>query len=130
MASLIILLFLGTLITLCGLGTCIKPLALLMRGRRVLGTIVDVREDQLRYSTAYWITASFTTPDGRSWRVHSAGDPDATIGDRVSVLYNPTRPSMAEVRSMRSLWTVPGYLLGFGALCLGVAVIGMHAGGV
>lgn len=122
------LLIVGALSLAAGLAACIRPVRLLARGRTVTGLIIEVREDRQRNATTYWITTEFAANDGQRHRTQSVGSRASTIGGRVPVLYDPANPGKAEVRSIRALWSLPGYLLAGGVIFAGSALYIIRTG--
>src|SRR5580698_4095219 len=59
------------------------------------------------HSVAYAPVFKFTTPDGRQHTVQSgaaSNPPGFTVGEQVSVLFNPQNPEAADIDSFWQLW--------------------------
>lgn len=84
------------------------------RGERTTGTVIAL-EKHVWYSTRqttveYAPRVRFQLPDGRPVEFSSAAGnnpPDWHIGDAIPVLYSPSHPQRAEVRSFWQLWEQP-----------------------
>jgi hypothetical protein len=50
-----------------------------------------------------------------------------SVGDRITVLFQPADPSPARIKSFRSLWIIPTFLLGFGLGFMGIGGAAFNA---
>ena len=96
--------------------------------RTALGRVVELEGNRRgRYVTV------FTFPDAsgqiRTARTKSAQNPPThPIGATVEVLFQPTNPEDARIRSFKTLWDIPTFLAGFGVLFAGVGGYAFVAG--
>lgn len=105
------------------------------------GVVVDVQKQVLQAGSGgiYCPTIEFTTAAGERVRFASAfGTMPAshTMGQAVTVRYNPQAPQTAEIDSGQSNWFVPGCLLAFAAgavffslMFLGLFLLTYNSGG-
>jgi hypothetical protein len=98
------------------------------KAKRASGEVIDLIEDlSSNDGPTYSPSFRFTTPDGEVWKVTSfTGTNPAvfSVGDRVTVLYDPANPAKARIDSVTQLWTGP---VVFGIIAAVALFIGMQA---
>jgi hypothetical protein len=91
----------------------------LHRAVATTGTVVGLRatSEPNKHGVTYAPVFSFSAADGRSYTIHSrvsSSPPEFSIGQRVPVLYEPDRPTLAKIDSHLQLWTFPDVFGGIG----------------
>jgi len=120
---------LGVIFIFIGLLTAGSARRFLATALSAEGRIVDYTEDRDLddEQTMYTPVIEFTTAGGQVQRF-SAGVSSSSkprVGRQVTVLYDPTRPERARLRSWAALWMLPAIFIGLGAV---LAVLGATLG--
>ncbi|WP_455382070.1 DUF3592 domain-containing protein [Salinispira pacifica] len=113
-----------------GLIYAVVILAFIGRAAHTEGTIVRIDSvknavpfmDQVKGSgVIYYPVVQFKTQDGKTIDFRAASGsqrPRFSVGDSVSVMYDPANPSDSRINSLWGVWGAPLILLGIGALFL------------
>jgi len=126
----------GILILLAALGTGSLALVLYFRtagfvdrSEETTATIIRFEKSQHDGSTMYSPTFRYIDNEGREQETTSSistGNRSYSVGDEVSVLYDPIQPSNAALNSFWSLWlgvVIAGGMAGFAALLALVFIV-------
>jgi hypothetical protein len=103
----------------------IRRYSLLRRGLRAEGTVVEqLVKDSAEQSTFYYPIVEFKTQGGETVRFRggagNAGGPQIQTGTTVDILYDPSKPSEAQINSFVQYWLGP-----LGVTVMGLFIIGM-----
>ncbi|MBX7228392.1 MAG: DUF3592 domain-containing protein [Burkholderiaceae bacterium] len=121
---------LGLIIFVIGVGWGYKRLELYNNGVKTTGTVVEIThstssDSKGRLSTSYYAIVEFTTPDEKNYKFRGSTGSSAQEyfeGEQVDLIYNPARPSDAQIADFSQFWLGPlGItIFGFVFLVLGV----------
>ena len=121
---------LGLIIFVIGVGWGYKRLELYNNGVKTTGTVVEIThstssDSKGRLSTSYYAIVEFTTPDEKNYKFRGSTGSSAQEyfeGAQVDLIYNPARPSEAQIADFSQFWLGPlGItIFGFVFLVLGV----------
>ena len=118
---------LGIVLIGFGVFSALQGSVLLRDGVTVRGTVVDVKEsvrtDRNGHTERRYVsTISFAPVGGATTTFSSAGNYQR--GSQLDVIYLPSDPSTAHVKSFNAVWGTTIALCGFGTLLAGIGFIG------
>jgi Protein of unknown function (DUF3592) len=115
----------GIFLIVIGGAETIKYLRFRRRAEQVPGVVVEMREGtNIKYGVLYYPVLEFTTRGGRQIRTTTrlgTRPPQAQVGDRVAVSYDPHNPVEAEIATKEFIRLVVALLLVFGGMCFMLA---------
>ena len=125
----------GTVMLLAGIASFIRKRRFVATADRAAGKVISYRGDEIVStddygrsvkSITYYPTVEFKDARGAEQRVElstGGSPPKYSVGTAVTLLYDHDNPNHAEMASFVELWFLPLFLLGGGAIFLGIVIV-------
>ena len=117
----------GALAACLGFGLFVYRISFVHSAERATGVVVELRPVREEHGqVGYAPVFHFTSGDSKSIEVKSdlsSSPPEYTVGQRVTVLYDPKTPESAFIDSFWDVWGLPTVVVSLSALsfCVGAA---------